>query len=86
MTLKGRLWQLFIASSQFTNCLIGLFTGDSYADESLSAHAHRGEWWIENLINLAFWDRNHCRDSYINEVNRAHLPPEYWSLRKEQMP
>lgn len=66
---------LLIAFDQLVNAI---FAGS--CDETLSARAHREKWWVENLINLLFWDRNHCRDSYIAERNRHHLPREYWTL------
>lgn len=46
-------------------------------DETLSARAYRLKWKSRHLINLMFWDRNHCKDSYYAELNREHLPEDY---------
>lgn len=35
---------------------------------TLSAMAHeKSHWWFEYLINLLFWDKNHCKDQYDKE-------------------
>ncbi len=35
---------------------------------TLSAMAHeRGHWWFEYLINLLFWDRDHCINEWKKE-------------------
>ena len=67
-----------IALDQLINALIG-----GYPDESLSAHAYR--WNREGqtsvpykLINLLFFRQiDHCHASYISEIKRRQLPPEY---------
>jgi len=68
--------QVLIAIDQLFNALLG-----GMADETLSANAYRqarkGRPWMARFINLLFFDRNHCFDSYLAEVERRHLPKEY---------
>ena len=53
-----------------------------WADETISAHSWR--WyvtkirsWPRNVIDTLLWfDKNHCRESYISELTRAQSPPE----------
>ena len=53
-----------------------------WADETFSAHTYRhyreGKWkWVYRLINhIFFLQKNHCKESYLSEVERQHLPPE----------
>ena len=71
MSLK----QIAIAIDQLLNTLLG-----GYADETLSARAHRTQSPLERYINLIFfWDENHCRASYQSELERRQLPPQYRS-------
>ena len=49
-------------------------------DETISAMAHRRGWrWLELAINALFFDSNHCRDSYLAEMNGTQNHPEYRS-------
>ena len=54
-----------------------------YADETLSARAHRvaeegGPAWPQRAINaLFFWERGHCLKAYRSEVERRQLPSRY---------
>lgn len=71
--------QLLIAIDQLFNAL--LF---GWADETLSARAWRlsaksdAMRMIRIFIDaLFFFDRNHCRNSYLSEIERKHLPAEY---------
>lgn len=67
------LEQILVALSQLANALLG-----GYADESISARAHRCKWRVrEQLINALFFDPLHCAHAYQNERVRAQLPPEY---------
>lgn len=58
-----------------------LFLG--YPDETLSARAYRHyldgtRKWLCKLIDAIFWfDKDHCKTSYENEVANRQLPPEY---------
>ena len=72
MSLK----QTLIALDQLANALIG-----GYADETISAFAYRTNSPLQKYINAAFFDRDHCRHSYLAEIERQQLPPAY---RKEQ--
>ena len=71
--------QIAIAVDQFANTLIG-----GMADESLSARAYRRRleskrWSIARtaIDAIFFWQPYHCRDSYLSELERKQLPPEY---------
>ena len=65
--------QVLIAIDQLANALFG-----GFADESISARAYRSGWKVrERLINALFFDQNHCENSYLSEVKRSQLPPEY---------
>lgn len=51
---------------------------DIYPDESISAFVYRTNKprWI-SVINWAFRDENHCRDSYRSEKYGTQNAPEY---------
>jgi hypothetical protein len=68
------LLQVLIALDQLVNAICG-----GWADESLSAHAHRARWgWRQRAINaLFFWQDDHCRRAHEAEVMRRHFPPAY---------
>ena len=70
--MKAYLWNLAIALDQLAHALIG-----GSCDETFSARAYREDWMIQHLINLLFWDKDHCKESYESERNRTHLPEEY---------
>ena len=62
--------QIAIAIDQLVNAMLG-----GYADETLSARAHRTQSPLERYINLIFlWDEDHCRASYLSELERRQLP------------
>ena len=58
-----------------------LFLG--YPDETLSARAYRHHLdgsmpYLKKIIDTLFWfDEDHCKKSYENEVLNRQLPPEY---------
>jgi hypothetical protein len=53
--------------SQLGNSIIG-----GHSNESLSGRAFRQHWKIMNLINKMFWwQNNHCRSAYMNDVRWA---------------
>lgn len=66
--------QVLIALDQLVNALCG-----GWADETLSAHAHRAGWsWRRRAINaLFFWQPDHCRAAYESEMERRQMAPEY---------
>ena len=65
--------QIAIALDQLFNALLG-----GYADETLSARAHRTGSVLEPLIDaLFFWQADHCFESYLSEKERKQLPQEY---------
>lgn len=65
--------QFLIAIDQTINTMVG-----GWADETLSARAHRCNWRIRSVINAVFfWQDDHCRASYESERQRRQLPLEY---------
>lgn len=82
-TFWHNLKQLLIALDQVINVLVSLVSGNKgWADETMSArawrHYERGEReWVKTLIDTLFWfDKNHCYESYLSEIERRHSPPE----------
>lgn len=75
--------QFLIAMDQLLNAMIGLFLFKEkfYADETLSAHAYRYELagkhkWLRKWIDkIFFFDKNHCQESFENELLRVQSPP-----------
>jgi len=68
---------VLIALDQLVNTLLG-----GWPDETFSSRCWR--WsedgkrdWPRKLVDgLLFWDRNHCRESYMSELLRRQCPPE----------
>lgn len=71
------LRNLLIAIDQWINTL---FAG--WPDETLSSRCYRLDrdglkHWPKKLVNgLFFWQKDHCRSSYENELKRMQCPPE----------
>jgi len=79
MRFKRFLWQLLIWLDQGVNVMTG-----GYADETLSARTWRNRMkskgWarLHKIIDgIFFWEYEHCYESYVNEVDRIHMHPEY---------
>ena len=77
--VKVWLWNLLIAVDQLGNAVLA-----GSPDETLSARTHRKaqagqkfwralRWVIDRIF---FFDRDHCRTSYENELARGHCPQE----------
>lgn len=71
--------QIAIAFDQLLNTLLS-----GFADETLSARAWRMQykkrrWMLVRIIidTVFFWQEDHCRNSYLSEKQRRHLPVEY---------
>ena len=90
--LWHNLRQLLIAVDQLLMTLYGLIISffaphKVYADETMSAYLYRHKhYWYANifrrLVDLIFFIPNgfnfdHCQDSYVAEMTRSHLPPEF---------
>lgn len=83
MVIKQRILNIAIAIDQTTFCLVTL--GGSNPDETLSAAAWRwevqGKWpgiILRPLIDtILFFDKEHCFESYLSELNRKQLPTFY---------
>lgn len=70
--------QVLIAIDQLVTALLG-----GWADETLSSYAWRMEqegkpWGVMRRVIDAvfFWSKNHCYQSWLDEVLRRQLPPE----------
>lgn len=75
---------ILIALDQATNTIIG-----GEPDETISAKIYRmanidsepkysKNWKIlEHTINLIFFDKNHCKDSFTSEENRSQISSTY---------
>lgn len=81
--LKRRLLNFSIALDQFVFCAVTL--GHASPDETLSAAAWR---WESNgrlrgkilrpvIDTIFFFDPDHCRASFMSEMQKAHLPGDY---------
>lgn len=69
--------QIAIAFDQLANAVLG-----GWADETLSSRAHRlsvkGKFIPKMIINkIFFWQADHCKEAYVSEQLRNHLPPEF---------
>lgn len=71
--------QIAISVDQVLNTLLA-----GWADETLSSRAYRCQedkvrWKIvRKIIDIIFfWQDRHCMNSFINEIERMHLPPFY---------
>lgn len=83
--------QLLIAIDQTLNVLIFFFSkSGAFADETLSAHAfrlemERGITWPRKIIDtLLFFDKDHCQESYMSEIERRQLPPAMREAEEEK--
>ena len=78
--MKNYLLNLAIGIDQLANAFIG-----GSADETLSARAHRmrakrQRWWgwtASAIDRLFFWQRDHCLNAHLAELQRAQLPKPY---------
>ena len=80
----NRLYQLLISLDQFLSCLVGLITGDAWADETFSSKCWRkgkvSKVWntVRVIVDSLLWfDKQHCFTSYISEAERKQLPEEF---------
>lgn len=73
--------QILISLDQLLNAIC-----NGYADETLSSRAWRhyddgSRKWPKVLIDaILFFDKDHCHQSYLSEIERRQLPP---SMRKK---
>lgn len=81
--IKHNSKQLLISIDQVFNVLHRFFTEKKYADETISSRAYRLRRddlnkTPEKVINtLFFWEKDHCYESYVSEMDRLQLPPEF---------
>jgi len=80
---KSWAWQSLIAIDQLFNALLG-----GMADETLSSRAFRAEAkgrifgiiFRPTIDFIFFFDKEHCFNSFISEVKRRHLPPDFQKI------
>lgn len=76
--MRSYLFQFLLWIDQGLNVLLG-----GWADETLSARSwrqrHKRRWKVavRFIDMLFFWQTDHCRMSYLAEVQRFQLPPQY---------
>ena len=69
--------KVLIAVDQLVNAMLA-----GWPDETMSSRAWRWEQdgvrsWPRRLIDrIFFWEPNHCRESYVSEMEGRQLPPE----------
>ncbi len=69
-----------IAFDQLLNTI-----GGGQPDETISAKIYRksinpgtdGWKFAEKVVNTIFFDKNHCKDSYMSEIHRTQFPRDY---------
>lgn len=73
------LINILITLDQFLNVLFG-----GHPDETMSAslwrHREKSACWCFGymMINtIFFWQKDHCLESYLSEVQRKQLPKQY---------
>lgn len=74
-----KILQILIAFDQLINTILG-----GMADETISSRAHRNRYknwrwrFMRRLIDgLFFWQKDHCHQSYLAELDRKQLPPNF---------
>lgn len=74
-----KILQILIALDQLINTFLG-----GMADETISSRAHRNQYkswrwrFMRRLIDgLFFWQKDHCHQSYLAELDRKQLPPNF---------
>lgn len=74
-----KIMQIIIAFDQLINTILG-----GMADETISSRAHRNRYknwrwrFMRRLIDgLFFWQKDHCHQSYLAELDRKQLPPNF---------
>lgn len=72
MDNTSRLVKIGDALSQLLNVALFPKHKDTDANESVSGRAYRKGWGIRHVINLLFfWQEDHCRSAYFNDLERA---------------
>lgn len=83
MNIKKRILNILIGLDQLIWILVTL--GGGYPDETISSaswrYEQKGYLWgkiMRPLIDtIFFWDKEHCYNSYLSEVQRFHAPPRH---------
>lgn len=79
--LRHNGWQLLLWLDQGLGGLVCTLLKElAWADLTLSANAYR--WYVSGkrlwpcvwIDRLFFWQDSHCRESYLYEIERRHLP------------
>lgn len=84
MRFKEHVKQFLIGIDQLANTLFG-----GWADETLSSRCfrlemERGITWPRRLVDtILFFDKDHCQESYLSEIERRQLPPSMRDKEEE---
>lgn len=81
-----RLNQFLLWLTQGGNVLMG-----GYADESMSSRAYRMQqkghrywgWTARAIDALFFWQTEHCKNAWRDELERRQLPPEFRGAKSD---
>ena len=83
--LKHRIYQIIIALDQLANAL-----AFGWADETFSARCwrqrHKNRFWgfMRCLVDsVFFFEKNHCKQAFCNELLDVHKGSEYQEARKQ---
>ena len=77
---KDYFKQIVIACDQVANTLCG-----GWADETISSRMYRERRKIMvTLIDcMFFWEKQHCYQSFLSEIQKSHFPPSMRSIKTE---
>ena len=65
MSLITAAWS---AMSQLANVLVL----QGHPNESISGRCHREGWWFKKVVNgIFFWQVDHCKSAYTNDLKWA---------------
>lgn len=74
-----RLVKILDALSQLAQVAVCPRIKDTTANESVSGRSYREGWWVRHPINwVFFWQKDHCKMSYLKDYERA---KEYLEMR-----
>lgn len=84
MNFKQWCYQMFAAIDQVFSGLATPFSGDFWADETLSSRSYRRRenmaffclMIVIDIIFRPFQGPNHCKNAYEKEKSGYHRPPE----------
>lgn len=72
MTMNAYIWNILEAVSQLLHAMLG---GNPNITLSAKAYLRReaSPWTYRAINTLFFWQDDHCRDSWVSDINFARL-------------